>query len=130
MKRIIYIVAVTMFALSVGASFGDYSFGAEETKKEPVRITVIKAFKPDLPGIEKAQLIQFEMDPGAEVKNFTLGSELCWAIEGVFTYKLGGELVERSKGAIWYGEAGTVIDVYNRGKDVAVLRCVQFIRAK
>jgi hypothetical protein len=112
------------------------SLGAE---KKPVRFKVLNTFQVDLPGIEKAQLIHFEMDPGAEVKNFKVVSEVLWIIEGEFTYKYrsgklhkkhGSKNVLKKKGDSWWQDEGTVIDVSNKGSGVGVMRGVQFIRTK
>lgn len=125
------IAVLTITALFVLAGVpGPASRAAGEPKKSPVRFRVLKSFETDLPGVEKAQLIHFEMDPGAKVKNFQVVSEVLWVTAGTFTYGYGGKTVVRKKGARWFHKAGTVIDVENRGRGVAVIRGVQFIRAK
>ena len=52
------------------------------TKKKPIRFQALATFPTDLPGIEKAQYIHFEMDPGAEIKNFKVVSEVLWVTQG------------------------------------------------
>ena len=108
-------------------------------KKSPVRFKVLGTFPTDLPGVEKAQYIHFEMDPGAEIKNFKVVSEVLWVTQGEFAYKYrsgklnkkyGDKTVLRKKGGKWWQDAGTVIDVSNKGSGVAVIRGVQFIRVK
>lgn len=127
-----YTQAVFMLSVFVvlAGVLGPVSSTHGESKKKPVRFQVLKTFKTDLPGIEKAQLIHFEMDPGAEVKNFKVVSEVLWVTAGTFTYGYGGKTVVRKKGERWYHDAGTVIDVSNKGNGVGVIRGVQFIRAK
>jgi quercetin dioxygenase-like cupin family protein len=96
-----------------------------------VRFTVINTFQPDLAGIEKAQLIQFEMDPGAEVKDFKLASsEILWVTKGVFTYKYGDKIVEKKAGESWLHQEGIVLDINNKSKGVAILRGIQFLKKK
>ena len=132
MKRILIGAVVFVFVFSLnGFFFGDQSLAAEKKKKDPVRFTVINTFQPDLVGIEKAQLIQFEMDPGAEVKDFKLSSsEILWVTKGVFTYKYGEKIAERKAGESWFHQEGILLDVYNRGKGVAILRGIQFLKKK
>lgn len=131
MKRILGIAVVLVAILSAAGIALRPSFAAGEGKKEPVRFKVLNTFKPDLAGIEKAQLIQFEMDPGAEVKNFKLpASEILWVTKGVFTYKYADKTVLRKQGESWLHEEGIVLDVSNKTKGDAVLRGVQFIKAK
>jgi quercetin dioxygenase-like cupin family protein len=131
MRKVVSIVAIIMLALFVGLSTGDLAFAKEKAKKDPIRFNVLETYKTDLPGIEKAQLIKFEMDPGAEIKGFKCAtSEILWVTKGVFTYKYGDKTVERKKGDTWFQDMGTVLDVSNKGKDTAVLRGIQFIRAK
>lgn len=131
MKKILINAVVFLFVFSLGGVFGGQSFAAEKKKKDPVRFTVINTFQPDLVGIEKAQLIQFEMDPGAEVKDFKLASsEILWVTKGVFTYKYGEKIVERKAGESWLHQEGILLDVYNRSKGVAILRGIQFLKKK
>ena len=131
MKRIVGIAVVVVAMLAAAGIASRPSFAAETGKKEPVRFKVLNTFKPDLAGIEKAQLIQFEMDPGAEVKNFKLpSSEILWVTSGVFTYKYGDKTVLRKQGESWLHEEGIVLDVANKAKRNAVLQGIQFIKAK
>ena len=131
MKRILINAVVFLFVFSLSGVFGDQSFAAEEKKKDPVRFRVINTFQPDFVGIEKAQLIQFEMDPGAEVKDFKFtSSEILWVTKGVFTYKFGEKIVEKKAGESWFQQEGVLLDVYNRGKGVAILRGIQFLKKK
>ncbi len=108
-------------------------------KKSPIRFKVLAAFPTDLPGIAKAQFIHFEMDPGAELTNFKVVSEVLWVTQGEFSYKYrsgklnkkyGNKTVLKKKGDRWWQDDGTVIDVSNKGGGVAVIRGVQFIRVK
>ena len=131
--RIPWAVGLAFFFVALSFSL---SFGAE---KKPVRFKVVNTFQVDLPGVEKAQLIHFEMDPGAEVKYFKVVSEVLWVNEGEFTYKYrigklhkkhGSKNVLRKKGDIWWQDEGTVIDVSNKGSGVGVMRGIQFIRKK
>ncbi len=131
MKRILGIAVLLAAVLSFTGSGLRPSLAAEAGKKEPVRFKVINTFKPDLAGVEKAQLIQFEMDPGAVVKNFTVShTEILWVTKGAFTYKYGDRVVQRKAGQSWLHEAGVVIDVTNKTKSTAVLRGVQFVKSK
>jgi len=131
MKRTLINAVVFLFVVSLGGVFGGQTFAAEKKKKDAVRFTVINTFKPDLVGIEKAQLIQFEMDPGAEVKDFKLvSSEILWVIKGVFTYKYGEKVVKRKAGESWLHQDGILLDVNNRSKGVAILRGIQFLKKK
>ncbi|MCZ7563832.1 MAG: cupin domain-containing protein [Burkholderiales bacterium] len=131
MKRLVSSVAVVVATLAVVGLVSQSAFSAGEGKKEPVRFKVLNTFKPQLAGVDKAQLIQFEMDPGAEVKSFKVGSsEILWVTRGVFTYKYGDKTVQRKQGESWLQEAGVVLDVANRSKSGAVLQGVQFIKAK
>ena len=132
MKRIACVFVVIMFALSLGCSVKDQS---KAEQKNPVRLTVINTFKPGFADIKKAQLIQFEMDPGAEVKGFKLPcSEILWVTEGTFTYKYkhkhGVEIVERKKGESWFASEGTLLDVYNKGNATAILRGIQLYKTE
>jgi hypothetical protein len=132
MKRIACVVVLIMFALSLGCSVKNQS---KAEQKNPVRLSVINTFKPGFGDIKKAQLIQFEMDPGAEVKGFKLPcSEILWVTEGTFTYKYtyeyGDEIVERKKGQSWFTSQGTLLDVYNKGTATAILRGIQFYRTE
>jgi hypothetical protein len=131
--RISWVVGLAFFFVASSLSL---SLGAE---KKPVRFKVVNTFQVDLPGIEKAQLIHFEMDPGAEVKNFKVVSEVLWVNEGEFSYKYrngklhkkhGSQIVLRKKGDSWWQDEGTVIDVSNKGNGVGVMRGVQFIRTE
>jgi len=131
MKRILGIAVLLAAVLSFAGGGLRLSLAAEAGKKEPVRFKVVNTFKPDLAGVEKAQLIQFEMDPGAEVKNFTAPhTEILWVTRGVFTYKYGNQVVQRKAGESWLHEAGVVLDVANKTKSSAVLRGVQFVKSK
>ena len=128
MNRIIRTAIAMLLALSVLAIV-DEGVAAEKVAK-PIRFDVLQSFQTDLPGVEKAQLIQFEMDPGAEVKKFKVVSEILWVTSGVFTYRYGKKVVERKAGERWFHKAGTVLDVSNQGDGVATLRGIQFIRTK
>jgi len=131
MKRTLINAVVFLFVVSLGGVFGGQTFAAEKKKKDPVRFTVINTFQPNLVGIEKAQLIQFEMDPGAEIKDFKLASsEILWVIKGVFTYKYGEKVVKRKAGESWLHQDGILLDVNNRSKGVAILRGIQFLKKK
>ena len=131
MKRILIGAMVFLFVFSLNGFFRDQPLAAEKKKKDPVRFTVINTFQPDLAGIEKAQLIQFEMDPGAEVKDFKLSSsEILWVTKGVFTYKYGEKIVEKKEGESWLHQEGILLDVYNRSKGTAILRGIQFLKKK
>jgi len=128
MKTNVRIAAVVMISLFVLFISGNLSFAEE---KKPIRFKVINTFKPALPGIEKAQFIEFEMDPGAKIEGLKVGaSEILWVTKGIFTYTYGDKVVKRKKGESWFQEIGTVLDVKNNHKRVAVLRGIQFIRAK
>jgi quercetin dioxygenase-like cupin family protein len=128
MKTNVRIAAVVMISLFVLFISGNLSFAEE---KKPIRFKVINTFKTDLPGIEKAQFIEFEMDPGAKIEGLKVGaSEILWVTKGIFTYTYGDKVVKRKKGESWFQEIGTVLDVKNNHKRVAVLRGIQFIRAK
>jgi hypothetical protein len=132
MKRITCVVVVIIFALSLGCSVKNQS---KAEQKDPVRFSVINTFKPDFGDIKKAQLVQFEMDPGAEVKGFKLPcAEILWVKEGTFTFKYtyehGEEMVERKKGQSWFTSEGTLIDIYNQGNATAILRGIQFYRTE
>ncbi len=131
--RIVWVLGLAIFFVAFSFSL---SLGAE---KKPVRFKVLNTFQVDLPGIERAQLFHFEMDPGAKVENFKIVSEVLWVMQGEFTYKYrsgklhkkhGSKTVLRKKGDSWWQEAGTVLDVSNKGSGVAVMRGVQFIRSK
>ncbi len=127
-----FALAVFMISVFVVLSgvLGLDSSAKAEPKKNPVRFKVLASFPTDLPGVEKAQFIHFEMDPGAEVKNFKVVSEILWVTEGTFIYGYGGKTVVRKKGERWYHDAGTVLDVSNKENSVGVIRGVQFIRSK
>jgi hypothetical protein len=132
MKRIACVVVVIMFALSLGCSVKNQP---KAEQKNPVRFNVINTFKPGFADIKKAQLIQFEMDPGAEVKGFKLPcSEILWVTEGTFTYMYiyehGEEMVERKKGQSWFASEGTLLDVYNKGNATAIIRGIQLYRTE
>jgi hypothetical protein len=131
--RIPWILGLAFFFVALSFSL---SLGAE---KKPVRFKVLNIFQVDLPGIEKVQLIHFEMDPGAKVENFKVVSEVLWVTQGEFTYKYrsgklhrkhGSKTVLKKKGDSWWQDEGTVIDVSNNGRGVGVMRGVQFIRTK
>ena len=131
MKRMWPLAVIVMFASALSAPFGNTPFAAEKAKKEPVRFTVVNSFEPGPSGIDKAQLIQFEMDPGAEVKDVKVGSaEILWVTKGAFTYKYGDKVVERKTGDSWLHQEGVLIDVSNKGKGVATLRGIQFLKKK
>jgi hypothetical protein len=132
MKKFACVVVVIMFALSLGCSVKNQSKGEQ---KNPVRLKVLNTFKPDFGDIKKAQLIQFEMDPGAEVKGFKLPcSEIIWVTEGTFIYNYiyehGEEMIERRKGQSWFTSEGTLFDVYNKGNATAIIRGIQFYRTE
>lgn len=132
MKRNAYAVVVIIFALSLGCSVKNQS---KPEQKNPVRLKVLNTFKPGFSDIKKAQLIQFEMDPGAEVKGFKLPcSEIIWVTEGSFIYNYiyehGEEMVERKKGQSWFTSEGALFDVYNKGKATAIIRGIQFYRTE
>ena len=100
---------------------------------------ILATFPADLPGIVKVQYIHFEMDPGAKIENIKVVSEILWVTQGEFAYKYrsgklnkmyGNKTVLKKKGDSWWQDAGTVIDVSNKGSGVAVIRGVQFIRVK
>ena len=96
---------------------------------------MLNTFQPDFGDIRKAQLIQFEMDPGAGVKGFKLPcSEILWVLEGTFIYNYiyehGEEMVERRKALSWFTAEGTLFDVYNKGDDIAIMRGIQFYRTE
>jgi hypothetical protein len=51
-----------------------------------VRLPVINTCETGFPGIATTQLIQFEMDPGAAVKDFEVAStDVLWVTRGPFT---------------------------------------------
>jgi len=128
MKTNVRIAAVVMISLFVLFISGNLSFAEE---KKPIRFKVINTFETDLPGIEKAQFIEFEMDPGAKIEGLKVGaSEILWVTKGIFTYTYGDKVVKRKKGESWFQEIGTVLDVKNNHKRVAVLRGIQFIKGK
>jgi len=123
--RIATVVIISLFVLFIS---GNLSFAEE---KKPIRFKVINTFETDLPGIEKAQFIEFEMDPGAKIEGLKVGaSEILWVTKGIFTYTYGDKVVKRKKGESWFQEIGTVLDVKNGHKRVAVLRGIQFIKGK
>lgn len=128
-KHALVVFILSVFFVLAGVLTPVFSAKAAP-KKNPVRFRVLATLPTDLPGIAKAQLIHFEMDPGAEVKNFKVVSEVLWVTEGTFTYGYGGKTVVRKKGDRWFHNAGTVLDVGNKGGSVAVIRGVQFIRVK
>jgi len=131
MRRIWTVAAVFMLASSLGVMLGGTSLAQEKAKKDPVRFTVVNTFEPGFPGIEKAQLIQFEMDPGAAVKDIKVGStEILWVTKGAFTYKYGDKVAEKKTGESWLHQEGIVLDVSNKGKGVAILRGIQFLKKK
>jgi quercetin dioxygenase-like cupin family protein len=122
---------VLLIASSLGVMLGAPSLAQEKAKKDPVRFVVVNTFEPGFPGIEKAQLIQFEMDPGAAVKDFKVAStEILWVTKGTFKYKYGDRTVEKKTGESWLHQEGIVLDVANTGKDVAILRGIQFLKKK
>jgi hypothetical protein len=128
MKKMGYCLLVIMFAFSLAISLACHSSAKE---KNPVRFKVINTFKPDFAEIKKAQLVRFEMDPGAEVKNFKLPcSEILWVTKGSFTYKYGDKVVTRKTGESWFHSEGMLFDVSNKGKGVAILRGIQFYRTE
>lgn len=128
MKTNVRIATVVMISLFVLFISGNLSFAEE---KKPIRFKVINTFETDLPGIEKAQFIQFEMDPGAKIEGLKVGaSEILWVTKGIFTYTYGDKVVKKKKGDSWFQEIGTVLDVKNGHKRVAVLRGIQFIKGK
>lgn len=128
MKTNIKIAAVVMITLFVVFISGNLSLAEE---KKPIRFKVINTFETDLPGIEKAQFIEFEMDSGAKIEGLTVGaSEILWVLKGIFTYKYGDKVVKKKAGDSWFQKVGTVLDVKNAHKRVAVLRGIQFIKAK
>jgi len=128
MKTSVKIAAVVMIALFVVFVSGNLSLAEE---KKPIRFKVINTFETDLPGIAKAQFIEFEMDPGAKIEGLKVGaSEILWVTKGIFTYTYGDKVVKRKKGESWFQEIGTVLDVKNNHKRVAVLRGIQFIKGK
>jgi len=128
MKTNVRIAAVVMISLFVLFISGNLSFAEE---KKPIRFKVINTFETDLPGIAKAQFIEFEMDPGAKIEGLKVGaSEILWVTKGIFTYTYGDKVVKRKKGESWFQEIGTVLDVKNNHKRVAVLRGIQFIKGK
>ncbi len=132
MKRIACVVVVIMFAFSIGCTVKNQS---KPEQKNPVRLEVLNTFKLDFGDIKKAQLIQFEMDPGAEVKGFKLPcSEILWVTEGTFIYNYiyehGEEMVDRKKGQSWFTSYGTLLDVYNKGDATAILRGIQFYKTE
>ncbi|MBI2525281.1 MAG: hypothetical protein HYV93_04800 [Candidatus Rokubacteria bacterium] len=135
--RRIWTVAVGFMLVSAlgvmlgGAALAQEKAKQEKAKKEPVRFAVVNTFEPGFPGIEKAQLIQFEMDPGAAVKDIKVGStEILWVTKGVFTYKYGDKVAEKKTGESWLHQEGIVLDVSNKGKGVATLRGIQFLKKK
>lgn len=137
-KRALTVFVVSVFLVLVGV-LTSVSNGNAASKKKPIRFQVLSTVPTDLPGVAKAQYIHFEMDPGAELKNFKVVSEILWVTKGEFAYryrngklnkKHGDKTVLRKKGDRWWQDAGTVIDVSNKGSGVAVLRGVQFIRKK
>lgn len=128
MKTSVKIAAVVMIALFVVFVSGNLSLAEE---KKPIRFKVINTFETDLPGIAKAQFIEFEMDPGAKIEGLKVGaSEILWVTKGIFTYTYGDKVVKKKKGDSWFQEIGTVLDVKNGHKRVAVLRGIQFIKGK
>ncbi len=132
MKRILCIFVVIMFALSMGCSVKNQP---KAEKRNPVRLKVLNTFKPDFGEIKEARLIQFEMDPGAEVKDFKLPcSEILWGTEGTFIYNYkyehGEEMLERKKGQSWFTSEGTLFDVYNKGNATAILRGIQLYKTE
>ena len=132
MHKRIWTLAVAVILVSfLGIVLGDASLAQEKAKKDPVRFAVLNTFEPGFQGIEKAQLIQFEMDPGAAVKDFKVGStEMLWVTKGAFTYKYGDKLSAKKTGDSWLHQEGVVLDVSNTGKDVAILRGIQFLTKK
>jgi len=132
MKRLAYVTVMILFMLSLSISLEDQCLAQQ---KDPVRFKVINTFNPDFGDIKKAQLIQFEMDPGAEVKDFKLScSEILWVTEGVFTYnykdKGGNKTVEKKEGDSWFHSEGILLDVGNKGNTTAILRGVQFLKTE
>ena len=102
MRRIWIVAGVFMLASCLGVMLGGTSLAQEKAKKDPVRFTVVNTFEPGFPGIEKAQLIRFEMDPGAAVKDIKVGStEILWVTKGAFTYKYGDKVAEKKTGESW-----------------------------
>lgn len=131
MRRMWSLAVMVMFAAAVSVGAGATTDAQEKPKKEPVRFSVVQSFEPGPAGIAKAQLINFEMDPGAEIKGFKVGSaEILWVTKGAFTYKYGDKVVERKTGHSWQHQEGVTIDVSNKGKAVAVLRGIQFLTKK
>ena len=126
--------ALAVFMLSVfivsSGTLAPVSSIKAAPKKKPIRFQVLNTFKTDLPGIEKALFIHFEMDPGAKIENFKVVSEVLWVTEGTFTYRYGNKTVIRKKGDRWYQNVGTVVNIDNKSGSVAVLRGLQFIRKK
>jgi hypothetical protein len=128
MKRFAFVIVIIILMLSLSISIEDRCLAQQ---KDPVRFKVINTFQLDFGDIKKAQLIQFEMDPAAEVKNFKCASsEILWVTEGVFTYKYGDEIVKKNKGDSWFHSEGTLLDVSNTGGTTAILRGVQFLKTK
>ncbi len=131
MKRMWTLAVIAIVASAMSALSWSPTPVAAQAKKDPVRFKVINTFEPGPAGAEKAQLIEFQMDPGAEVKAFKVGSaEILWVTKGTFTYKYGDKVVERKTGDSWQHQDGVVIDVTNKGKAVAVLRGIQFVKKK
>lgn len=54
---------VILLASSLGITLEDTSLADAQAKNDPIRLTVANTFEPGFPGIEKAQLIQFEWIP-------------------------------------------------------------------
>jgi quercetin dioxygenase-like cupin family protein len=117
----VLIVAIIVLALFVGLGTADYTFAKEKAKKDPIRFKVLETYKTDLLGIEKAQLIKFEMYPGTEIKGFKCpSSKILWVTDGAFAYKYGDKTVERKKENSWFQDMETVLDVSNKGKDTSL----------
>ena len=128
-KYVLAVFMLSVFIVSSGA-LAPVSGVEAAPKKKPIRFQILKTFKTDLPGVEKALFIHFEMDPGAKIENFKVVSEVLWVTEGTFTYRYGDKTVIRKKGDRWFQKAGTVIDVENKSASVAIIRGLQFIRKK
>lgn len=88
--------AAVIPAVSFSAALGDTSLAAENANEGPARFTMVNTFVPGFLPIEKAQPIQFKMDPRAAVKDFDLAStESRWVTEDTFTYNHGETVPEK-----------------------------------
>jgi quercetin dioxygenase-like cupin family protein len=83
-----------------------------------VSLKVMAEFPSEIPGIEKIQLLEFRLEPGAKLENFVhQETDFCTAKQGLLTVVAGGTTVVRGPGSRWVCPLGIKLSLYNNGSE-------------